>query len=96
MRRLLSNSDAKLIEKFYIKVYKKKRKILIRFIMNDLEKDIKNLHEILCSLIEDKELTDIEVVLCSHVLDKMIVKRMRESKIKMVNVREETLRSSNF
>ena len=51
--------------------------------MNYLMKTIEKLRDILCSLIENKELTDIEVVLCSHVLDKFLVKYMRENQVQM-------------
>ena len=42
--------------------------------INDLINDIKSLHEKLCLLIENKELTNIEVVICSQELDKLLVK----------------------
>jgi hypothetical protein len=58
----------------------------MRFIMSNLIKIIENLREILCSLIENKELTDVEVVLCSHVLDKFLVKYMRENEFEMESI----------
>ncbi len=54
--------------------------------MSNLIKIIENLREILCSLIENKELTDVEVVLCSHVLDKFLVKYMRENEFEMESI----------
>lgn len=51
--------------------------------MNYLKETIENLRELLCSLIENKELTDIEVVLCSHMLDKLLVQYVRENQLQM-------------
>lgn len=70
-------------QKNYKKVYQKNRKFWMRLIMNCLMETIEKLRDILCSLIENKELIDIEVVLCSHVLDKFFVKYMRENQVQM-------------
>ncbi|GIM28374.1 hypothetical protein CPJCM30710_10400 [Clostridium polyendosporum] len=47
--------------------------------MNDLIKTIENLREILCFLVVNKELTDVEVVLCSQELDKLLIEYMRKN-----------------
>jgi len=41
--------------------------------MTDLINNIESLREKLCMLIQNKELTDIKVVICSKELDKLIV-----------------------
>jgi len=41
--------------------------------MTDLINNIESLREKLCMLIQNKELTDIQVVICSKELDKLIV-----------------------
>lgn len=45
----------------------------MRFIINDILETIENLREILHFLIINKELTDIQVVLCSQELDKLLI-----------------------
>lgn len=50
--------------------------------MTDLINNIESLREKLCMLIQSKELTDIQVVICSKELDKLIVQYEKKMNLK--------------
>lgn len=53
--------------------------------MTDLRNNIESLREKLCLLLENKELTDIEVVICSQELDKLLVEYEKEMNLKWIS-----------
>lgn len=53
--------------------------------MNKLRRDIEELRENLCLLIENKELIDNEVVMCSQELDDLLVQYQKKLNLKCIN-----------
>lgn len=53
--------------------------------MNELRKNIEELRENLCMLIENKELIDSQVVMCSQELDDLLVEYQKKLNLKRIN-----------